>query len=453
MADRIEQYECSLTERSFLELAQEFYGRYLIRLRETAKEDFDGLMQRAVESIARDQTTFRYSSGTGDLKQLRYILVDEYQDFSELFHRLVEAIKERNPRVEFFCVGDDWQAIYGWAGADLRFHREFDLLFAPQRQLKITKNYRSAKAIVDLSNALMLGQGTPGRARDDLQPGHALIADLAHFVPSAREEELFKTDRLFPAVLRLVNRAIQADKDVVLLSRTNSVPLYLMKADSTADADRSLDEFLRRLRKHMRKIDRSRVTWSTVHKYKGLEKSVVVIIDGLEQRYPLIHPHWIFIRVFGTTLEDLIDEERRLLYVAMTRAVDWLFIVTEVERRSPFLSPEVTDAAKYLFWASCPPVLHWDNCVTIVASNLPDRPPESGTYPVHHLLSAEDFGWRDVSEVWSKSVPSEGFDPKAYVDHAAWIPSADGVRVAFMDGSDATLAAWEIRNWRATATV
>ena len=57
-------------------------------------------------------------------------MIDEYQDFSELFYRLMDAVREQNPRVRFFCVGDDWQAINGFAGSDLRFFQNFEHLFA-----------------------------------------------------------------------------------------------------------------------------------------------------------------------------------------------------------------------------------------------------------------------------------------------------------------------------------
>ena len=71
--------------------------------------------------LQRAKPYFGVNLGYGDLKQIRYVLIDEYQDFSELFYRLVQAVREQNPRARFFCVGDDWQAINGFAGSDLRF--------------------------------------------------------------------------------------------------------------------------------------------------------------------------------------------------------------------------------------------------------------------------------------------------------------------------------------------
>lgn len=72
-----------------------------------------------------------------------------------------------------------------------------------------------------------------------------------------------------------------------------------------------------------------RITISTAHSYKGLEKPTVIVMDAVARSYPLIHPDWVFSRVLGDSLEKIICEERRLLYVAMTRAAEKLVITTD----------------------------------------------------------------------------------------------------------------------------
>ena len=61
------------------------------------------------------------------------------------------------------------------------------------------------------------------------------------------------------------------------------------------------------------------------------------MLDAIDLRYPLLHPNWIFTRVFGDSIEHLTDEERRLFYVALTRAKEELYILTENNNPSPFL--------------------------------------------------------------------------------------------------------------------
>ena len=85
------------------------------------KEDFNGLMQRAVHFISQGKTNFRSRNTEGDLSKINFLCVDEYQDFSILFHDIIKAIQSKNQRLNLFCVGDDWQAINSFAGSDLGF--------------------------------------------------------------------------------------------------------------------------------------------------------------------------------------------------------------------------------------------------------------------------------------------------------------------------------------------
>ena len=114
LSEKIEHYfaanpQTSEPEFKFLDLAQNFYISYLDRLQQTGEEDFDGLMQRAAKVVEEGNTIFLSSKVRGDLKDLKYIMIDEYQDFSLLFHNLITTIRKQNSAALFFCVGDDWQ--------------------------------------------------------------------------------------------------------------------------------------------------------------------------------------------------------------------------------------------------------------------------------------------------------------------------------------------------------
>ena len=127
LRERVDSYSpLPRVEEMFHNLAHRLYVSYLERLSATEEEDFNGLMQRAAEVINDGKTLFKRKSGSGDLRQLRYVCIDEFQDFSDLFYRLLSAIRKQNPEIELFCVGDDWQAINGFAGSDLRFFEDFE---------------------------------------------------------------------------------------------------------------------------------------------------------------------------------------------------------------------------------------------------------------------------------------------------------------------------------------
>ena len=423
LSEKVNNHDCaSDVEQDFLSLAQVFYKSYLEYLESTGDDDFDGLMQKAAAQVTRGETEFKYKSGTrtGNLKQIRYVLIDEYQDFSELFHRLMEAVREQNPNVRFFCVGDDWQAINGFAGSELRFFQNFEQFFEGSCELHVATNYRSAPAIVDVSNALMEGQGSGKRARAHHQKmrGKVAIADLGTFEPTPQEKKENPGDNFTPAVLRLVNNAINDGKNVVLLSRNNSL-LRPGRDD--------LDYFLKFLHSGLSNEIAKKLTKSTVHSYKGLDQDVVIVLDAVPRCYPLIHPNLIFTRIFSDSVETVVDEERRLFYVALTRAVKDLFILTETDNFSPFLEDlERNIELPRLEWLDYPPAQY----IAIRVSNQDGRGPEPTT-AIREALRMEGYRWYFESKFWYSIRPAEGFSVSEFADRAKWSKSADGIEVRF----------------------
>lgn len=337
-------------EEWFLELAVILYNDYLERLEADNQQDFDGLMQMAASLVQSGNTTFSRRSNSGDLSKLRYIFVDEYQDFSELFHRLMEAVRLHNPTVKFFCVGDDWQAINGFAGSDLKFYENFDSLFPQSRKLHISTNYRSVTSVVAVGNALMSGYGKPAVANSNNE-GIVRIVDLANFSPTLIEIKRFERGILTPVILRLAGKALGDNKSVVLLTRRKE--LFLPEGGSI-----SIDEYLSKFRKLIPEKWRNRITISTAHSFKGREGDVVIILDAFSGNYPLIHPNWIFARILGESIQQVDDENRRLFYVALTRAKENLFIITETGKTSPYLE-DISEHIKIpeIDWDKYPPVI------------------------------------------------------------------------------------------------
>ncbi|MGM3306815.1 3'-5' exonuclease, partial [Anabaena sp. WFMT] len=439
------KHECvSKIEEQFLDLAYRFYKSYLRCLEDKGEEDFDGLMQKSVEVVTSGKTIFRRKSKTGDLKSLRYIMIDEYQDFSELFYNLIEAIRKHNPQALFFCVGDDWQAINGFAGSDLRFYQNFHQLFQPSQQLHIATNYRSAYSIVGIGDKLMQGLGTPARA-DKKISGIVNIADMSIFEPTSTEQENYPGDNITPAILRLINKTIKEGKKVVLLSRKNSLPWYVnYKNQKSKYKNGTLDSFLELVRSYLPEESREVVTILTAHKSKGLQKDVVIILDAVSRCYPLIHPDLMFTRVFGDSIERVVDEERRLFYVALTRAVETLFIVTESKNSSPFLE-ELNSRTEIsvLNWSDYQPLVGVGNprYINVKVCNQLGQG-SNGTYIIRDLFRAEGYRWNDTIKFWYRSYPAEGFSVQQYFNNANWISQAMGIEVQFCDDGENELAVY-----------
>jgi len=434
----------SPVEAMFLKLAHRLYAAYLDRLAATGEDDFDGLMQRAADNINEGQTIFLRRSGNGDLKALRYICIDEYQDFSDLFFRLLNAIRKQNPNVELFCVGDDWQAINGFAGSDLKFFQDFKKYIGDSQELHISTNYRSSRSIVDIGNALMHGLGRPAAAHKDAV-GRVLLSDLNEFEPTLLEKQRHPGDCLTPAVLRLVNQALNDGRHVVLLCRRNGLPYFVNYGDSLGVEGRGIDRFLSHVRSFFPKELRERITISTAHKYKGLEKSVVIVLDAVARSYPLIHPDWVFSRVFGDSPERIVQEERRLFYVALTRAVETLFVITEGWSKSPFLALiEQTPPLIPLNWEQFPAVRSFaDRRLVVQVKDQARKSGQSGTFSVKDQLHACRYNWHSINKVWEKSFSDLTFNFDV-VRTEVWATSASGIDVIVCDDAETELASYKV---------
>ena len=387
----------------FVELAWEIYESYLLRLQETGEDDFDGLMQSAIKCVEAGNTSFLRQKGDGDLKKIKYLFIDEYQDFSVLFHRLVEAVRKSNPNIQIFCVGDDWQSINGFAGSDLKFYREFQEIFSPAKRLYLSTNYRSVKSVVEIGNALMKGLGAPAKPGSQ-ENGEIFLADLARFSPTSIEESKFKRGLLVPILIRIISNSLQDDKKVMLLSRRNS--LFL-----PGGGNMTIDSFLAELRKHFPAHIRDHVGISTAHKFKGKESDVVIILDAFTGTYPLIHPNWVFSRILGESCEKIIDENRRLFYVALTRARHKLFVLTEHGRASPFIDDiNQNFHIKELIWDEYPP-FSLENKFLVVKVIRRSWMPQPLFLELNRLLQADTYSFRDSREKsWDRVFYKDSFD-------------------------------------------
>lgn len=422
-------------EYRFLKLAHIIFRAYLTRLEETGEDDFDGLMQKAIARIEDGQLEFKSMSGAGNLGTLRYIFVDEYQDFSFLFHRLIMAIKQKNSNVQFFCVGDDWQAINGFAGADLYYYTNFSSFFSTSHQVVLSGNYRSATKIVESGNALMQGLGSPAYAAKHLR-GTTSLADLDMFMPTTSEQASHK-DSLAAPILRIANHYLPQNKSVVVLSRTNSVHNH-----------KHLEAFAEYLRSFLPGATHSNFHVSTTHKFKGLQGDVVIIIDAVIRRYPLIHPNYVFNRIFGETEEKIVDSERRLFYVAITRAIEHLIIFTNTEAMSPFISQiQRHSVVMPLDWSSYTPVLGTKKRVVIEVQNAPSHNyRKAGTYAIKDLLQAEAYKWSGTKRVWTKVFLSEAFDLDVFFEQSLWLSTADSVHIVILDELENQIARFAVSN-------
>lgn len=322
--------------RYLLQISVSIYRKYKLFLKQNNKIDYNTIMAEAADtlhSIVEGKAfTHELTLLKQRVKKWKLLCIDEFQDFSPLFFDIIDAIKRINPSIRLFCVGDDWQAINGFAGSDTKFFTLFEerigKFFNQRAGMDILRtNRRSTDEILDMSNFFMKHTapkqlGANGTNRHDPNGLNFIITGgqnskiLKTFSCSKKVSQsvLTKADALFQIMLR--NSA--NNPSYFVLSRREKLikKLESIYADFIAESNAQY--------KHGFVLD-NKVTFSTAHKSKGLEREIVVILVD-DNSYPLYHPT-------SDMMKELFDlnwkeQERNLFYVALTRAKKKVYFIT-----------------------------------------------------------------------------------------------------------------------------
>lgn len=128
--------------------AAQVYPIYQKILKDNSALDFDDLIGRTVhllQSSPEMRAKWR--------KQFSYVMIDEYQDTNAAQYKLVKLLTNDNQNIA--VVGDDWQSIYSWRGADFKNILNFEKDHPKACIIKLEQNYRSTKAILDAAHAVI----------------------------------------------------------------------------------------------------------------------------------------------------------------------------------------------------------------------------------------------------------------------------------------------------------
>ncbi len=257
----------------------------------------------------------------------RYILIDEYQDFSLLFLSLTKALRHSAPAANLLCVGDDWQAINRFAGSDVEFFINFKKYFPEDcKKLFLPTNYRSGKRIVKNANYFM------SRALKDFngcKSGNKKLKS-AIFYRDIDFETRHSSD--LPLLLENYIRSClhiiedNPNKSIMILHRNNEMSFRGWTIDkfvSTLQEQATANNLI------TNSADTNLITGSTIHRSKGLESDIVVLLEIDAEKFPgKDKSHGLF-SIFGDSEQNLFIDESRLFYVALTRPREKLYILSK----------------------------------------------------------------------------------------------------------------------------
>ena len=279
----------------FLEVFRQVHERYEQLLVEEGALDFHDLINHAAGHIREGRWEHPY----------RYVLVDEFQDISAGRMALLKSLRRRG--VAYFLVGDDWQSIYRFAGSDVGLVRNCGEWLGHVKERRLSQTFRFGEGI-----------GGPSTTFVRCNPEQTQRRLLPKPENGSRDEGISVVADGDPrrAMEEIESRAGGKDLPVLVLGRYN-------------DSKKGLPWKLRR-------------NFSTVHRAKGLEVEYAVVLDLKEARkgFPSqIEDDPLLELVLAKASEGAYPfaEERRLFYVAMTRARRGVYLVTDPERPSAFV--------------------------------------------------------------------------------------------------------------------
>lgn len=128
--------------------AAKVYPLYQKILKDNGALDFDDLIGRVVHMLQTNQEV-----RTKWRQQFSYVMIDEYQDTNAAQYKLIKLLTNESQNIA--VVGDDWQSIYSWRGADFTNILNFERDYPKAAIIKLEQNYRSTKAILDAAHAVI----------------------------------------------------------------------------------------------------------------------------------------------------------------------------------------------------------------------------------------------------------------------------------------------------------
>jgi DNA helicase-2/ATP-dependent DNA helicase PcrA len=206
----------------FQTVVAEAYRRYQAALIQANALDFDDILLVTLQLFASQPAILAAYQ-----ERFEYIMVDEYQDTNKAQYQLIKqlAAKRRN----LFVIGDDWQSIYSWRGADYRIILDFHRDYPDAQIIKLEQNYRSTQTILDAAQAVI--------TRNEDRSEKRLWTDGPAGVPVTVVECLNEKDeaefivREISALVRTgFAHGVHSFDDCVILYRTNSQSRALEEA-------------------------------------------------------------------------------------------------------------------------------------------------------------------------------------------------------------------------------
>lgn len=299
-----------------LKLVEPLYEAYHEELRKRNEIDLHEVLWKATDYLKNKKYYHNY----------QIVIVDEYQDISNSRFELLKALRFQK-EFHLFCIGDDWQSIYRFSGSEMNHILNFEKDWGISEIDYLKTSYRLSPNAVKLSSQFILKN--QNQKEKELYSG--LYQQEAAVERICAENQQKSMQKIPSRLLKL-----SENSTIFLLGRYITDRDYLFQIP---DFECCYNNVTGRLDVIYKKRPDLQITFLTIHEARGLEADYVFVLNNLKigTGFPVIQQNPSILNLFGSG-EDFPDaEERRLFYVAITRAVYQTFFVLEKENESEFI--------------------------------------------------------------------------------------------------------------------
>ncbi|MFC0139644.1 DNA helicase IV [Erwinia mallotivora] len=268
-------------------------------LKEEGAVDFSGLIHQAINIL--DKGRF--------ITPWKHILVDEFQDISPQRAALLAALRRQNKQTSLFAVGDDWQAIYRFSGAEMTLTTAFHHHFGEGESCILDTTYRFNDRIGEIASNFI--QSNPYQLKKPLNSVSKGNKKSVLLLPEAQLE----------ALLDKLSGYVMPDERILVLTRYHYLRPHLLE-------------------KAVTRWPKLKIDHATIHASKGQQADYVLLL-GLKagsDGFPAVARESVMEKALLPQPEDFMDaEERRLAYVAITRARKQVWMLFDADAPSVFV--------------------------------------------------------------------------------------------------------------------
>lgn len=319
----IDQHKDDQRTVMFLKFAKDLYQYYEMELKINNLIDFNDMINNSydlLKNIEKDQIDLNY----------KYIIIDEYQDISIQRFNLTKEVS-RLSDAKVIAVGDDWQAVFAFAGSDVTLFTEFKKLMGYGEELQITNTYRNSQELIDIAGRFVMRNSKQIKKRLKAQKSLPKPVVIVNY--DDNEEKTFSRAYAVDECIKNIVMEYGDKSSILLIGRYNFDKYHLLNSNLFYEYEQDKIKSLN--------FPNVKITFLTAHSSKGLGFDNVIIINGSEGIYGFPS------QIQNDPIMDIIAvkdnsfkfaEERRLFYVALTRTKNKVYIITPNNNPSSFLT-------------------------------------------------------------------------------------------------------------------